>query len=50
MLVYVEIVHIYFFYKFNIFFQGKERPAMTKLMPTKLCAVFVFAESDSSQC
>ena len=35
MLVYVEMVQIYFFYKFNILFQGKE-------MPAKLYTVFVF--------
>ena len=51
MLVYVQIVHIYFFiYKFTILFQGKERPAKTKLMPAKLRAVLVCAESDSMQC
>ena len=38
MLGYVEIVHIYF-KKFNILFEGKERPAKTKLFPAKLRAV-----------
>ena len=30
-MVYVEIVHIFFY----ILFQGKERPAKTKIMPAK---------------
>ena len=45
MLVFVEIDHIYLKKKFNILFQGKERPAKTKLMPVKLRAVLVGAES-----
>ena len=44
---YVEKVLISFFYKFNILFQGKEGPANTTLMPAKLRAVLVCAESDS---
>ena len=36
-------------YKINILFQGKERSAKTKLMPAKLCAVLVCAESIISQ-
>ena len=56
MLVFVEIDHIYLKKKFNILFQGKERPAKTKLMPVKLRAVLVtfgFTENgiaDSTQC
>ena len=49
-----ELVHI-FFYKFSFLFQGKERPAKTKLMPAKLVmpaklhAVVVCTKSDSAQ-
>ena len=49
-----ELVHI-FFYKFSFLFQGKERPAKTKLMPAKLVmpaklhAVLVCTKSDSAQ-
>ena len=54
MLGFVEIVPIYFLFKFNILYQGKERPAKTKLMPAKLIfqfrAVLTSAESDSVQC
>ena len=39
--LYVEIVHIYLFNKFNILFQGKERPAKTKLILAKLREVLV---------
>ena len=49
MLGYVEIVYIYFF-KFNFLFQGKERPAQTKCVLTKLRALLVSAEYDSAQC
>ena len=45
-LVYVEIVHIFFY----ILFQGKERPAKTKIMLAKLRTVLVFAKSDSAHC
>ena len=45
----VEVFHLYL-KKFNILFQGKERPAKTKSMLAKLCAVLVSAESDFVQC
>ena len=35
----------YIFLKLNILYEGKERPAMTKLMPAKLRAVLACAES-----
>ena len=46
MMVNVEINHI-IFYNCNILFQGKER---TTLMPAKLRAVLICAESDSARC
>ena len=49
MLFYLEVFHLYL-KKFNILFQGKERPAKTKSMLAKLCAVLVSAESDFVQC
>ena len=49
MLTHPEIVHMYL-KKIRILFQGKEMPAKTKLMPGKLRAVLVCAESDSAQC
>ena len=39
MLGYIEIVSIYFKKQFNFLYQGKERPAKTKLVPAKLHAV-----------
>ena len=36
--------------KNNIIYQDKKRPEKTKLMPAKLRAVLVCAESDSAQC
>ena len=50
MLVFVAIVHIYFYFLFLYSLQGKERPAQTNLMPAKLRAVLACAESDSAQC
>ena len=43
MLGYVQIVTLYFLI-FNILYEGKERPALTKFMPAKLCAVLACAE------
>ena len=45
---YVEIVPIFKIKKY-ILHQGKERPAISKLMPAKLHAVLAFRESDSAQ-
>ena len=48
MLVFVAIVHIYFYFLFLYSLQGKERPAQTNLMPAKLRAVlatFGFSEN-----
>ena len=49
MLVYVEIVHMYFEIFYTLF-QTKKRPAKTKCVPAKLCAELVIAKSDSTQC
>ena len=52
MLGYVQIVTLYVFnfFLFSIKYQGKARPAQTKLMPAKLRAVLACAESDFVQC
>ena len=46
MLDYVEIVNIH--KKKYFYYQGKERPAKTKLVPAKLRTVLACAKSDST--
>ena len=44
MLAYVEIVTLYL-KKINILYEGKERPAETKLMTAKLSTVLAYTQS-----
>ena len=49
MLVLVCVAHLWIYFVY-IPFKGEERPAKTKLMPTKFRSVLVCVEPDSVQC